>query len=89
MLRTDKDLDLMIGPVELRNLMTRLEHQPGFDFHQDRFLKMLGDVSQPVPIEKIMEVIRNLKDDSIPESENVFTLHPETMVNKGKQRKMW
>ncbi len=41
-LRTDRDLDLMIGPIELKNLMLRLDHQPGFDFHKDRFLKLLG-----------------------------------------------
>merc|ERR1739844_3321 len=79
-LRTDRNLDLMIGPKELKNLMIRLDHTPGFDFHQDRFLNLLGNTDDPVPIGKIMKVIRNLKDDSIPEEENVFTVRPETLA---------
>ncbi len=82
-LRTDQDLDLKISQSELRNLMLRLDHSPGFDFHSDRFLNLINSDkkidSEPVPIEKIMAVIRNLKDDSVPEHENVFTLRPETL----------
>jgi hypothetical protein len=55
-LRTDRDLDLKIGPIELKNLMLRLDHQPGFDFHQDRFLNSLGNPQEEqVPIEKVMK----------------------------------
>mmetsp|Transcript_16962 Transcript_16962/g.21462 ORF Transcript_16962/g.21462 Transcript_16962/m.21462 type:complete len:276 (-) Transcript_16962:228-1055(-) len=79
-LRTDRDLDLKIGPIELKNLMMRLDHQPGFDFHADRFMNLLGNTDEPVPIENIMRVIRNLKDDSVPEEENIFTIRPETLV---------
>ena len=79
-LRTDRNLDLMIGPIELRNLMVRLDNTPGFDFHQDNFLKLLGNTDEPVPVEKIMKVIRNLKDDSVPEEENVFTINERTLA---------
>jgi len=41
-LRTDKDLDLQISPAELKGLMLRLEHTPGFDFHKDRFFDGIG-----------------------------------------------
>ena len=39
--------------------MLRLEHQSGFDFHRERFLKMLGNTKEPIAIERIMDVIRN------------------------------
>jgi hypothetical protein len=81
-IRTDRDLDLKIGPHELRNLMSRLQVQPGFDFHEDRFLAMLGNTDEPVPIEKIMDVVRNLKCDEIPEEENIFTMRPEQLTKK-------
>jgi len=42
----------------------------------------LGNTDESVPIEKIMEVIRNLKDNSIPESQNIFTLRPEGLIKK-------
>jgi len=45
---------------------------PGFQFHEDRFLQILGaPTEKPIRIGKIMELIRNLLDD--PNSqENVF-----------------
>lgn len=79
-LRTDRNLDLKIGPTELRNLMIRLDNTPGFDFHKDNFLKLLGNTDEPVPVEKIMKVIRNLKDDNVPEAENVFTINERTLA---------
>ena len=72
--------------------MIRLEYAPGFDFHKERFLNLLGKSKpndEPVPIEKIMGVIRNLKDDSVPEDENVFTMRPETLKGSVKSRNLW
>lgn len=77
-LRTDRDLDLKIGPIELKNLMLRLDQQPGFDFHRDRFLKALGKVDEPVPIEKIMGVIHNLKDTNVAEKDRIFSINTNT-----------
>lgn len=75
-LRTDRDLDLKIGPRELRNLMIRLDNQNGFEFHKDRFMDALGgNPDESVPVEKIMAVIRNLKDDSLDETSNIFVLN--------------
>jgi len=72
-LRTDRNADLSIGNAgELKQLMTRLKNMPGFQFHEDRFLQILGvPTEKPIRIGKIMELIRNLLDD--PNSqENVF-----------------
>lgn len=73
-LRTDRDGDLKLNPIELKQLILRLSHQPRFAFHKDRFLKIVGDINEPVPVEKIMQVIRNLKDDSLSEDENIFNI---------------
>jgi len=81
-IRTDRDLDLKIGPTELKRLMQRLDATAGFEFHKDRFIALLGDTSQPVDISKIMMVIRNLKDNSLSEEENVFVMHPEQLLKK-------
>ena len=73
--------------------MLRLDSAPGFVFHRDRFLKVINRTakvdSEPVPIEDIMAVIRNLKDDSVPESENVFTLRPDTLQASSKRLTTW
>ena len=67
--------------------MLRLEHQSGFDFHREPFLKMLGNTKEPIAIERIMDVIRNLKDDSVPEAQNIFTIHSEPVTKKGIWRR--
>jgi len=78
-IRTDRDLDLKIGPMELKRLMMRLDQKPGFDFNEDKFVSLLGDTSQPVPIERIMDVIRNLKNPGLKKEDSVFVLHPESL----------
>lgn len=79
-IRTDRDLDLKIGPTELKRLMMRLDQKPGFDFNEDKFISLLGDTSQPVPMEKIMDVIRNLKNPRLKKEDSVFVLHPESLA---------
>jgi hypothetical protein len=81
-IRTDRDLDLKIGPIELKRLMARLDATAGFEFHGDRFVALLGDTNQPVDISKIMKVIRNLKDDSLSDEDNVFVMRPEQLLDK-------
>lgn len=73
-LRTDRDGDLKLNPIELRQLMLRLSNQDRFSFHRDRFENIVGDITEPVPVDKIMQVIRNLKDDTLTEDENVFSI---------------
>ena len=79
-LRTDRNLDLKIGSGELRQLMIRLKNTPGFEFHEENFKKLLGNTDEPVPVEKIMKVIRNLKDDNVPEAESIFTINTKTLA---------
>lgn len=79
-IRTDRDLDMKIGPWELKRLMVRLNGRAGFIFNKDKFLELLDNpTTEPVPIAKIMKVIRNLKDDSLSEEQNVFVIQPEQL----------
>lgn len=85
MLRSDRNNDLLIDNDELKRLMLRLTMLPGFDFHQDRFLKVLGRMNTKntngvYSIGDMMHVFRNLLDDSLPESENVFVLKPKQLL---------
>uniref|UniRef100_A0A7S3Q177 Uncharacterized protein n=1 Tax=Chaetoceros debilis TaxID=122233 RepID=A0A7S3Q177_9STRA len=84
-LRSDHDYDLKIGPSELNTLMLRLQSQDhDFEFNRENFLKIVGNAQQPVPIEKIMQVIRNLKDDSMPAKMNVFNIKMESLISTTK-----
>jgi len=81
-IRNDRDGDLKIGPVELKRLMSRLNSTVGFEFHEDRFIALLGNTNEPVDISKIMTVIRNLKDPSLSDEDQVFVMRPEQLLQK-------
>mmetsp|Transcript_21308 Transcript_21308/g.31126 ORF Transcript_21308/g.31126 Transcript_21308/m.31126 type:complete len:264 (+) Transcript_21308:88-879(+) len=84
-LRTDRDGDLQVGPRELKLLMFRLHAQPGFDFKKDRFLEVLEfREAESVPIEKIMRVIRNLKDENCRHEDNIFVIHTSEQLASSK-----
>lgn len=73
-LRSDTDKDLNIGETELNELMLRLDAQPGFTFHKKKFLSVLGDTSKPISVTRVMQVIRNLKDQNLSEHDKVFVI---------------
>jgi len=75
-MRTDKDRDMNLDKTEMKRLMLRFNHNPNFKFNEKLFKKKIGDKDK-YPIGVLMEVIRNLMDDDVPESENIFTLTPE------------
>jgi hypothetical protein len=80
-LRTDRNNDLSLDERELNRLMVRLTVMPGFDFHEDRFLKVLGGGNKGVfGIGEMMQVFRNLLDDTVPDQENVFVLQPKQLL---------
>lgn len=86
-LRSDNDGDLHIGPGELEELMIRLEAPGTYTFHRDRFLKILG-TEKDIPVERIVKVIRNLKDETLPPSQRIFTFDVTTVEdNSSKARK--
>lgn len=78
-MRSDNDGDLHINGEELEELITRLENTPDFEFQKDNFARLLGfknyfgmTKDSNVPIEKVMNVIRDIKSDSIPPSESII-----------------
>jgi len=84
-IRTDRNMDMEIGPNELKLLMTRLDVKPGFDFNKEQFLNLLGNPDDKVSIEQIMKVIRNLKDPTLTRENSVFVIRPEQLMDEEKQ----
>ena len=74
----DRDGDLKLSKKEMTKLHLRLVYSPGFDFNEARFKQILG---QPLDgknydISRILDLIRNINDKSIPKEEAIFTLKP-------------
>lgn len=75
-IRADRDSDLTISHEELQSLMISFEAQSTFTFHKFRFIQLIGAKNKAaVPMESIMRVIRNIKDDTIPEHTKVFSFN--------------
>lgn len=81
-LREDRNMDLNIGPRELNRLIHRLHAKPGFDLNEDLFREMVGSTTmeEPVPVENILKVIKNLKDSNTPENGNVFVINTRALI---------
>lgn len=82
-LSADTDGDLKIGPSEIQDLCTRLGREKQFKFNKDKFLKILGGGKKEVPVEQVMKVIKNLKNQDLPISERIFTIEGLSKTRKG------
>ncbi len=72
-LRTDRNSDLSIDQQEMKQLITSFEAQSSYQFYKFRFIQTVGGSTKDVPVEKIVEVIRNIKDDNTPEHKKIFS----------------
>lgn len=73
----DSDRDFTLNDFELNMLIIRLKGVNGVAFDEDNFRKLIPEA--PVPLDKIMTVVRNLLNNDIPEEDNVFHLKPDQM----------
>lgn len=89
-LTADADRDFMIDPEEIDELKIRLKAIDGVDFSEKNFHKALvksgfDPLSVNVrkggfSIQAVLDVMKNLMDDSVPEKDNIFTIHTEEVL---------
>lgn len=90
-LTADFDNDFVIDPEEIDHLELRLKTMDGVDFSPANFRKALVqsgydpdqiDVRRGgFGVQAVLAVIRNLMDDSVPEQDNIFTIHAENLLS--------
>ena len=93
-LTSDKDSDFVIDPEEIDHLKLRLKAIDGVDFSEENFkkaLKMSGYDPDSVDVQKggynikaVLDVMKNLLDDDVPEEDNIFTIKPEAFTSGTK-----
>ena len=84
----DKDKDFVIDPEEVDGLVVRLKSMDGVDFSEENFNKAVTksgyDPSDATKggysINVVIEVMRNLLDDDVPDEDNIFTLKTDTII---------
>lgn len=80
---SDRNQDFSLNLGEKEMLMLRLSNVPGIEFDDGNFRKMVGD--NDLNISHLMQMLRNLMDDGIPENDNIFHLKPASIL-ESKQK---
>lgn len=90
MLKSDQDADFIIDPEEIAGLKLRLDTIDGVDFSEENFNKALQrsgydpnsvDVKAGgFNIKVVLDVMKNLLDDDVPEEDNIFTIKPDKLI---------
>mmetsp|Transcript_48156 Transcript_48156/g.145464 ORF Transcript_48156/g.145464 Transcript_48156/m.145464 type:complete len:258 (-) Transcript_48156:235-1008(-) len=78
-IRSDRNRDFMIGPMEMQELVMRLNNIGGIGFKEDKFKALLGK-KKKYTLSNIMELMRNLLDDDIPEEERICELKTDDLT---------
>jgi hypothetical protein len=76
-LDSDTDEDFSLSKKELNRLQLRLSNIPGIDFDSQNFHKFLA--GKDLTMAQMMGLIRNLKDDNVPENDNIFHIRPDML----------
>jgi len=79
-LTVDKNEDFTLDARELRRLEMRLSNLPAIEFDKKNFEKYIGH--KEMSLDRLMQVLRNLTNDDVPETENIFHFHPEQLKKK-------
>lgn len=85
-LKSDTDQDFTFNKKELRRLKINLSNIPGVEFDKANFDKLCV-TDDEITVSEIMQMFRNLKDDTIPSEDNIFRLKPEELPGSSKQSK--
>lgn len=89
-LKSDQDADFIIDPEEIAGLKLRLNTIDGVDFSEENFNKALqrsGYDPNNVDVQAggfnikiVLDVMKNLLDDDVPEEDNIFTINPDQVI---------
>lgn len=96
-IRSDDDEDFILDPEEVDGLIMRLKSIDGVDFSEANFKRAVekAGIKYEEDIHKrggfnlkvVMEVVKNLLDDKVPEKDNIFTIKTEKALSKNDASK--
>lgn len=82
----DRDGNFTLTPQETERLKLRLKSMEGIKLNTKNFDNMIASDQNELTVTDVMNIIRNLLDDEVPEEENVFVLDPESLTRKSGVR---
>jgi len=81
---SDKDGNFTLTPQETEMLKIRLGNINGVDFNAKFFDNMIASDVNELTVTDVMNILRNLLDDEVPEERNIFVLRSENLIQKKK-----
>ena len=79
---SDRDGNFTLTPQETQGLKYRLQNLQGIQFNGSNFDHMIASDENELTLTDVMNILRNLLDDEVPEQDNVFVLDPESLTRK-------
>jgi hypothetical protein len=82
---SDHDRDFCLSATEVQELTVTLSCLPGVNFDQvafNSFLNTSDDDDGQLTLTDVLKIIHQLKDDTVQDTDKVFTFHPKDVLLK-------
>lgn len=82
LIAADRDGDFVLDRREVYELEMRLESIPAVHFEKKKFNAFLASDQDDLTLSDLSKIVKNLKDDSIPDSEKIFHFKPMDILEE-------
>lgn len=82
LIATDRDGNFVLDRREVYELEMRLESIPAVHFEKEKFNSFLASNDNDLTLSDLSHIVKNLKDDTIPESEKIFHFKPSDILDQ-------
>jgi hypothetical protein len=83
---SDHDRDFCLSPNEVQNLIVTLSCLPGVQFDETAFQRFIDDDADDaggkLTLNEVLNIIHQLKDDTVQDTDKVFTFHPKDVLKQ-------
>jgi hypothetical protein len=77
---SDHDRDFFLSALEVQELTVTLSCLPGVNFDQVAFNRFISADDGQLTLEDVLKIIHQLRDDTVQDSDKVFTFHPKDVL---------
>lgn len=83
---TDRDGNFTLDHNEVYELEYRLMGIPGVVFHREMFRKFIASDQDDLTLTDVSNMIKNLEDETISDTERIFTFEPKAILEEAKEK---
>lgn len=79
-IHVDRDGDFTLNHREVYQLEVKLQALIGIHFDQKMFREFIASDEDDLTLKDVSAIVKNLEDETIPDSEKIFTFKPKEML---------